>query len=166
MKHSGLKGDSIPEYATFRGVTKAAVYAAKKRNRVVTYEDGSIDRTMTDLAWPRQHRPDKKKAMQLGDYETERTRKMRADANHAEMRNAEKRGDLISVAVVRSLFLTVATNTRDSLFTMVDRVTPLLISEDSAHAIDRILRAEIEKTCEKLNTNTLDLAGGDNVANE
>ena len=166
MKHTGNQGDTFVVYARHRGVTPQAVRAALKRNRVVCFEDGSIDRAMTDMSWPITKRREAKAGGILTDYDVERAKKMRADRQMAELRLQKARNELISVAAVRSAFHAVGANTRSKLYSMVDRVAALVHSAKTEHECDRILRDEIEKVCLALNSETLDMANGEQSDDE
>lgn len=84
------------------------------------------------------------------DHQAARTRREIAEANLAEMREAEERGDLIRVAAVRSTFANVLSNTRDSLMQIPARTAALLAAETDPAKVHELLAAEIHQALAQL----------------
>ena len=74
-----------------------------------------------------------------------RTRREIAEANLAEIREAEERGELIRVDAVRSAIAGVIAGTRDSLMQIPARVAPVLAAEADAARVHEMLQLEINQ---------------------
>jgi hypothetical protein len=71
------------------------------------------------------------------DRDSARTRREIAEANLAELREAEARGELIRVDAIRSALAGMIASTRDSLLQIPARVAPVLAVEtDAARGLD------------------------------
>ena len=79
-----------------------------------------------------------------------RTRREIAEANMAEMREAELRGELIQVAAVRAVFGAALSATRDRLLSIPDRLAPVLAAESTPQRVHETLYAEICDAMEQL----------------
>ena len=79
-----------------------------------------------------------------------RTRREIAEANMAEMREAELRGELIQVAAVRAAFGMALTATRDRLLSIPDRLAPVLAAESAPQRVHETLNAEIRDALTQL----------------
>ena len=77
------------------------------------------------------------------DHKAARTRREIAEANLAEMREAEERGDLIRVAAVKAKLAAVFSTTRDALLQIPARLAPLLAADADPANVQNTLHAEI-----------------------
>lgn len=84
------------------------------------------------------------------DFHQARTRREIADANLAEMREAEGRGDLIRIDAVRSALASVISSTRDALMQLPSRLTPVLTAETDAARVHDLLQTEIHQALARL----------------
>lgn len=79
-----------------------------------------------------------------------RTRREIAEANLAEIREAELRGELIRVASVKTTLATVFATTRDALLQIPPRLAPLLAADSDPASVQTALHAEIHQALQNL----------------
>ena len=79
------------------------------------------------------------------DHKAARTRREIAEANLAEMREAEERGDLIRVAAVKAKLAAVFSTSRDALLQIPARLAPLLAADADPASVQNLLHAEIHQ---------------------
>ena len=84
------------------------------------------------------------------DHQTARTRREIAEANLAEMREAEERGDLIRVVAVKSTLAAVFSTTRDALLQLPARLAPLIAADPDTASVQNTLHAEIHQALHHL----------------
>jgi len=92
------------------------------------------------------------KEMPDEDHQMARTRREIAEANLAEMREAEERGKLIRVDAVRSAWAAKITGARDALLQIPSRIAPVLAAESDLVAITALLEAELRQALGDLST--------------
>jgi hypothetical protein len=78
-------------------------------------------------------------------HEAARTRREISEANLAEMRESEMRGELIRLDSVRSALAGVISSTRDSLLQLPARLAPVLAAETDAARVNDLIQAEIHQ---------------------
>ncbi len=79
------------------------------------------------------------------DQHGEKTRLITAQANIAEMNDAELRGDLVRVDEVRRAIFTAARGVRNSLQTVADRLAVPISAENDHHEIHDIIEGELNQ---------------------
>lgn len=79
------------------------------------------------------------------DHQAARTRREIAEANLAEMREAEERGELVRVAAVKSMLAKVMSSTRDSLLQIPARLAQVLSAETDPSRVRDLIDAEIHQ---------------------
>jgi phage terminase Nu1 subunit (DNA packaging protein) len=79
------------------------------------------------------------------DQHGEKTRLITAQANIAEMNDAELRGDLVRVDEVRRAIFTAARGVRNSLQTVADRLAVPISAESDHHEIHDIIEGELNQ---------------------
>jgi hypothetical protein len=84
------------------------------------------------------------------DHQAARTRREIAEANLAEMREAEERGDLIRVSAVKATLATVFATTRDALLQIPSRLAPLLAADADPANVQNTLHTEIHQALNDL----------------
>jgi phage terminase Nu1 subunit (DNA packaging protein) len=84
------------------------------------------------------------------DRDAARTRREIAEANLAEMREAESKGDLIRVAVVKTTLATSYSTIRENLLQIPARLAPLLAAEGDAGLVQGMLHEEIHRALVEL----------------
>lgn len=84
------------------------------------------------------------------DHQAARTRREIAEADLAEMRAAEERGELIRVAAVKSALARVFTTTRDALLQIPARLAPQLAADSDPTSVQNLLHTEIHQTLQDL----------------
>jgi len=92
------------------------------------------------------------KEMPDEDHQMARTRREIAEANLAEMREAEERGKLIRVDAVRAAWAAKITGARDALLQIPSRIAPVLAAESDLVAITALLEAELRQALGDLST--------------
>ena len=76
-------------------------------------------------------------------YNESRARREAAEANLAELKLAQERGELVLAVDVRQAMAKRAAGLRESLLQLPARVVPLLAANPDPGAMDQVLRAEI-----------------------
>ncbi len=84
------------------------------------------------------------------DHQMARTRREIAEANLAEMREAEERGDLIRVAAVKATLATSFATARDALLQIPARMAPLLAADSDPVNVHNTLHSEIHQALQHL----------------
>lgn len=84
------------------------------------------------------------------DFQMARTRREIAEANLAEMREAELQGKLIRVEAIRAAWARRVAATRDALLQIPHRVAPVLAAEDDLDRIGRVLDDELRQALAEL----------------
>jgi hypothetical protein len=157
---------SMSEYARRRGCTEAAVRRAVRDGRI-SLMDGRVDPVAADAQWARNTRvragsrpaddvnlraPGAAPPAAGGneppveDYYLVKARRERAEADIAELKLAELRGDLVRLADVEAVHSRLASQFRDSMLQMRTRLAPVLAACNGDEAkIGRILEEEHHK---------------------
>lgn len=100
-------------------------------------------------------------AMPDEDHQAARTRREIAEANLAEMREAEERGELVRVAAVKSRLANVISSTRDSLLQLPARMAQVLSAEQDPNRVRDVLEAEIHQALARLVAAQRTVSGGE-----
>lgn len=90
------------------------------------------------------------KAGAPSDYETERTRKMKADADIAEIQLAKLQGTLCLTEDVTKAWETVLQACKAKLLSTPTKTAPLLANQDNVSAIQLILEEQIKEALSEL----------------
>lgn len=150
------------EYARRRGVRPSAVTRAVKAGRI-TLIDGRLDPAVADVQWQANSRV-RAGSRPAGnapagppvaaapgtDYFTSRARREAAEADLAELRRSEQRGELVRVAAVRSALAAKCIAYREAFMNMAARVAPIIAAETSQAAVQALLDAEIRAAMQPL----------------
>lgn len=83
-------------------------------------------------------------------YEEARRRRETAEANLAEMKQAEMQGTLIRADAVRSAWATKITGARDALLQIPSRVAPVLAATSDLVEVTALLEAELRQALAEL----------------
>jgi phage terminase Nu1 subunit (DNA packaging protein) len=83
-------------------------------------------------------------------HDEARTRREIAEANMAEMKEGELRGDLIRVSAVKATLAVVFATTRDALLQIPARLAPLLAADTDPASVQNMLHAEIHQALQQL----------------
>jgi phage terminase Nu1 subunit (DNA packaging protein) len=84
------------------------------------------------------------------DHQAARTRREIAEANLAEMREAEERGKLIQVSAVRATWATRIASARDALLQIPARIAPVLAAETNLAAVTLLMESELRQALAEL----------------
>ena len=84
------------------------------------------------------------------DHQAARTRREIAEANLAEMREAEERGKLIQVSAVRATWTARIVSARDVLLQIPSRLAPVLAAETDPTTVSLLLEDEIGRAMDEL----------------
>ena len=84
------------------------------------------------------------------DHQAARTRREIAEANLAEMREAEERGKLIRADAIRATWAARIASTRDALLQIPSRLAPVLAAETDLAAVTLLLEDEIRQALAEL----------------
>jgi phage terminase Nu1 subunit (DNA packaging protein) len=157
------------EYAAMRGCAPSAVSRALREGRITTVEvDGKelIEVAVADIQWQQNSRPRAgstsatavaAQAQQLTaplgghtSYDEARRRRETAEANIAEMKQAEMQGLLIRADAVRSVWAAKLTGARDALLQIPSRLAPVLAAETDLVKVTALLEAELRQALTEL----------------
>jgi phage terminase Nu1 subunit (DNA packaging protein) len=139
-------------------VTRQAVHDLVKRRVLEPDANGLIDLDLAKHALERKTRPSGKTAAALeppapADQETHhaaRTRRERAEADLAELKLAEQRGEVIRTAAVRATWAASLASARDRLLTVPDRCAAVLAAEGNPQRVHELLTKEIHAAMSEL----------------
>jgi hypothetical protein len=84
------------------------------------------------------------------DFQMARTRREIAEANLAEMREAELEGKLIRVDVIRGAWAKRVSSTRDALLQIPSRLAPMLAAQTDVDQVARVLEDELRQALAEL----------------
>ena len=84
------------------------------------------------------------------DFQTARTRREIAEANLAELKEAEQQGKVIQVDAVRAAWARRLAGTRDAILQIPIRVAPILAAETSIEQVSILLEAELRQALAEL----------------
>ena len=159
------------EYAKLRGCAPSAVTRAIKEGRITTVViDGRelIEVAVADIQWQRNTRARVDSsattaaplasvivANEVGrgqSYEDARRRRELAEANIAEMQQAEMEGVLIRADAVRSAWAAKITGARDALLQIPSRLAPVLAAEADMAKVTALLEDELRQALADLST--------------
>ena len=162
------------EYAKLRGCAASAVTRAIKEQRITTVMvDGKelIEVAVADIQWQSNTRArvDSSSASQLPaprapdgsdhaqpvgttSYEEARRRRETAEANLAEMKQAEMQGALIRTDAVRSAWAAKITGARDALLQIPSRIAPVLAAETDLVRVTALLEDELRQALAELSS--------------
>lgn len=93
------------------------------------------------------------------DFQMARTRREIAEANLAEMREAELEGKLIRVDAIRAAWARRIASTRDALMQLPHRLAPVLAAEADLDRVSRILDDELRQALIELSRDPLGKLG-------
>lgn len=83
-------------------------------------------------------------------FQEARTRREIAEANLAEMREAELEGKLIRVEVIRAAWAKRVASTRDALLQIPSRLSPTLAAQSDVDQVARLLEEELRQALAEL----------------
>ena len=84
------------------------------------------------------------------DFQAARTRREIAEANLAEMREAELAGQLIRVEAIKAAWARRISATRDALLQLPHRLAPVLAAETEMERVSHLLDAELRQALTEL----------------
>ena len=171
------------EYSRHRDCSREAVRKAVEAGRIKTFgPDKLIDAELADAQWARNTRArvrgsdaeatapaaapgrvggddfrDMIRAHEVGgatSYEEARRRRETAEANLAEMKQAEMQGTLIRADAVRAAWAAKITGARDALLQIPSRVAPVLTACTDLVEVTALLEAELRQALAELSTHT------------
>jgi phage terminase Nu1 subunit (DNA packaging protein) len=159
------------EYSRHRDCSREAVRKAVDAGRIKTFgPDKLIDAELADAQWARNTRARVRGgeseasqpaaaqiivANEVGattSYEEARRRRETAEANLAEMKQAEMEGKLILADAVRSAWAAKITGARDALLQIPSRIAPVLAAETDLVEVTALLEAELRQALAELST--------------
>jgi len=151
------------ELARRLGVQPSAISRAVSSGRVTAGPDGLLDAAGATAQWlaNRRRRPPRRLVdpasagspavpPAAGGAPGARERRDLAEAEFAELRVAELRGELVRRAEVERELASLLVGMRDGLETLADRVAPTVAGESDAAACRRILRDEHRRVLAEL----------------
>lgn len=148
---------SQSEYARRRGCTEGAVRRAVRDGRIVLF-DSKVDPVAADAQWARNTRPragsqppsdvagsggapDREEEDSGSGYWASKARRESAEADLAELKLAEQRGDLVRADAIRAAHAKRLAGLREALLQLPARLSPVLAAEsDQARCHDALQR--------------------------
>lgn len=97
------------------------------------------------------------------DFQAARTRREIAEANLAEMREAELEGKLIRVDAIRSAWAKRIASTRDALMQLPHRLAPVLAVESDMEIVGNVLDEALRQALTELSRDAIGSAGQEGV---
>lgn len=159
------------EYARRRCVDPTTVRDAIRAGRI-TLIDGKVDPAVADIQWQRNTRArvstkppvaaavgtagaadrgsDQASEPGADDYLVSRARRECAEADLAELKLAEQRGELIRTEAIRSALAGLLSSTRDSILQLPARLAPVLAVESDPARVHDLLQAELHQALAQL----------------
>lgn len=141
------------EFARSVGVHRQSVYEAIRSGRL-TALDGKLDPEVAKIQWQANRKrqrgqQDKEPADEGGQdggaYWDAKIRRERAEAELAELKASETRGDLVRRVVVEREFVSKLVALRESLEVLAERLSAQVAAESDAAVCRRMLRDEHRK---------------------
>ena len=127
-----------------------------KRGKIELEADGKIDPDKADTQRGARVQPRitvTKAAPAAGDgpdFFEERARHERAKADLAELKAQERAGELVELEEVKRLWATLATETRDRLLGLPDRLAEELHAAETEHEVREVLRRELTEALSRV----------------
>ncbi|MEN9923902.1 MAG: hypothetical protein RL268_28 [Pseudomonadota bacterium] len=158
LKKQGMPVDSVASAQAWREARQNI--AARKRSSVPQRDEAaaSISIPAPAQAFPPIALPP---AGDFGDedFQMARTRREIAEANLAEMREAELEGKLIRVDAIRAAWARRIASTRDALMQLPHRLAPVLAAESDLDRVSRVLDDELRQALIELSRDPLGKLG-------
>jgi len=170
------------QYAEHRKCSRVAVHKAVKEKRI-SLIDGKIDPAVADIQWAantRARAPSSPAASAASsgrapgpapvagsdgdvldladnpdDYWVSRGRREAAEAELAELKLAEQRGQLIQVKAVETVWSSALAGMREHLLQVRSRLGPLLANESDTFKVEQMLEAEHNAALQMMSTAAL-----------
>lgn len=139
-----MKKVSINELHLLTGFDRSTV--TKKIAPLPFLKEGRSHLYESDIALPMLYSKDGN----VYDTEVERARLTHHQANNEALREAERRGELVSADMVLSAWQEKLTAMRAKLLSMPTKLTPLVISADDTISIESLIRAAIHDALDEL----------------
>lgn len=98
------------------------------------------------------------------DFQAARTRREIAEANLAELKEAEQQGKVIQVEAVRAAWARRLAGTRDAILQIPVRVAPILAAETSIEQVSILLETELRQALAELSRDAMPGAAGAEAA--
>jgi phage terminase Nu1 subunit (DNA packaging protein) len=136
---------TLQELSDFLMLTDRRVQQLKKDGVIVKIDRGQYDLVQSTQGYINFLRERAFGGVANTDQHGEKTRLITAQANIAEMNDAELRGDLVRVDEVRRTIFTAARGVRNSLQTVADRLSQPLSGVDDHHEIHDMIEGEINQ---------------------
>ena len=161
------------EYSRHRGCSREAVRQAIEGGRIMAFgPEKLIDATLADAQWQRNTRartpgvnaraaaataaPAADEAP-TESYSAWRCRREAAEAQAAELRLAEERGQLIRVDAIRAAYARRLVVARERLNNIPGRLAPLVAVESDPAAVHALLMAEVRAALDEIAQASVDL---------
>ena len=154
LKGQGCPMDSVESVRVWRE-TRQNIAARKPEPKPAAASAGNL-LGLTSLPRPPPPEVIRANEVKFDDSEMDevhseaRTRREIAEANIAEMKEGELRGDLIRVSAVKATLAVVFATTRDALLQIPARLAPLLAADADPASVQNMLHAEIHQSLHHL----------------
>jgi len=136
---------TLQEVSDFLMLTDRRVQQLKSEGVIVKIDRGQYDLVQSTQGYINFLRERAFGGVANTDRHGEKTRLITAQANIAEMNDAELRGDLLRADETRRAIFTAARGVRNSLQTVADRLSQPLAGEDDHHEIHDMIEGEINQ---------------------
>ncbi len=136
---------TLQELSEFLMLSDRRIQQLKDANVIVKIERGQYDFVQSTQGYINFLRERAFGGVANTDQHGEKTRLITAQANIAEMNDAELRGDLLRADETRRAIFTAARGVRNSLQTVADRLAQPLAGEDDHHEIHAMIEGEINQ---------------------
>lgn len=136
---------TLKDLSEFLMITDRRIQQLKDANVIVKIERGQYDFVQSTQDYINFLRERAFGGVANTDQHGEKTRLITAQANIAEMNDAELRGDLVRVDEIRRSIFTAARGVRNSLQTVADRLAVPMAGESDHHEIHDMIEGEINQ---------------------
>lgn len=136
---------TLAELSKFLMLTERRIQQLKDANVIIRVERGKYDFEKSSQAYINFLRERAFGGVANTDQHGEKTRLITAQANIAEMNDAELRGDLVRADETRRAIFTAARGVRNSLQTVADRLAVPMAGESDHHEIHNMIEGEINQ---------------------
>lgn len=132
------------EYARHRGVSRSRISHLTATGRIPVDDTGKIDSVAADAILDDKTMPPSGKVPDVGlsPYDEARARKMKADADLAELKVKEAEGRLIPLDVIKRADFATIRRWRDQLLGLADRISPKVAATTDERECNAIIDDE------------------------
>ena len=150
---AGKVTGAVSDLAAWLGLTSRRIQQLADDGKIKRDARGSYDMKAAILDYVKFLRAGEEASKDRKSEQSQRTRLVAAKADIAELESAERAGSLVNADAVRSQDFTLGLIMRNNLFSMADRIAPLVAAEAKAAECHRLITAEVINALEQIIAN-------------